>query len=309
MSAILAIEHMEESAVKRALWSALVLMTVAGTANARNDKPFEIEGHQYASKQAFGEAGKRCGTVPPGQEERFILERQHERWLESNRLSVQAVTGGIQIPVRFIVFHNNGLYDVTNTQINAQLKVLNDAYKGFATFTTASVDRINDRNCADGFKSESKCKQKARALYPNDGPHVLYFYTAKLSRGLLGWATFPWNYSSNPKNDGIVNLYSSLPGGSAAPYNEGDTATHEVGHWLGLYHTFQGGCCAGSNCADYVADTEPEKDPTYDCKDRFTCGDPDPIYNFMNYTPDACMNHFTPGQFARADGMWVQYRQ
>jgi hypothetical protein len=287
--------------------------------------PFRLNGKTWRDKQAFIDSGARCSTKHPdpikAKEIQDALERfKANRSIKGGEVSAAAASSTVTIPVYFHVINKgtgiaNG--DVPTTMLQRQIDVLNRSYGGATggastgfRFILAGVTRTTNAvwyNMGYGSIEE----RDAKAALRTGGANALNFYTANLGDSLLGWATFPWSYHSKPELDGVVCLYSSLPGGSAAPYNEGDTGTHEIGHWLGLYHTFQGGCSTNN---DYIDDTPAERSPAFGCPvGRDTCTTSkypglDPTENFMDYTDDPCMWVFSAGQSVRMRDMYAQYR-
>jgi len=262
-------------------------------------------------------AKRVCGTKDFSEREAAMRE---DNFLAQLRLQAAAKPGGggggggsATFPVTINVYWHvitdtSGHGAVSANTMNQQIQVLNAAYsgKGFSFVLAGSNVTANNTwyTVTPGTSAESQMKSALRQGSADD----LNLYSANIGQNLLGWATFPSSYGSQPLDDGVVILYSSVPGGGAAPYDEGDTATHEIGHWLGLYHTFQGGC---SKNGDMVADTASERSAAYGCPvGRDTCagGGLDPIMNFMDYSDDSCMVEFTPNQSTRMQQQWNAYR-
>jgi hypothetical protein len=221
------------------------------------------------------------------------------------------VTGGT-IPVYFhAITASDGTGYVAPARFALQIAALNAAFEPTGwQFVLADIDWTADDEwfrMIPGSPVERRAKRALRRGSAAD----LNLYTANPGGGItLGWATFPSDYVRDPMGDGVVLLHATIPGGGAAPYNLGDTGTHEVGHWMGLLHTFENAC---SQPGDLVADTPAERGPSYACvASRNTCGMPaspaDPVTNFMDYTDDACMNGFSAGQDARMDSQFTAFR-
>lgn len=222
------------------------------------------------------------------------------------------------VPVYFHVVTDGATGNVTDAQIADQITVLNKTFGGQEggartgfSFTLAGVTRTNNAawfHAGPGGTDENTMKATLR----QGGPDALNYYSTTAG-AYLGWAYLP-DIVTKPGQahlDGVVVDWESMLGTStryADRYDQGETATHEVGHWLDLEHTFYGGCNAKG---DFVDDTPAERTPTSGCPvGKDTCPAPgdDPIHNYMDYSYDDCYTQFTAGQTQRMRDAWLLYR-
>ncbi|MEO6758192.1 MAG: M43 family zinc metalloprotease, partial [Saprospiraceae bacterium] len=242
----------------------------------------------------------------------------------------------VTIPVVVHVVWNTSSQNISDAQIQSQLDVLNDDFRklnsdvnntpaAFAGLTAdcelnfclaaqtpggAATTGIERRQTTTtSFSTNDNVKHYSTGgLDAWDASKYLNLWVCKLSGGVLGYAQFPGGPAST---DGVVITYTGFGtiGTASAPFNLGRTGTHEVGHWVNLYHIWGDdgtGCTGSDNCSD----TPNQADENYGCPafPTISCSNGpngDMFMNYMDYTDDACMFMFTNGQKARMQSLFV----
>lgn len=286
------------------------------------------------NRERVSAAGGRCVTKQPSEEEIAAFDIEVDKryakltaGMTSAEVEAAEKDDGVMgieargkkvIDVHYhVVSKNDGTGDVSDSDVMEQHRVLKRAFNknGFKCVKRQITRTKNDGwyDAAYGTPAETNMKS---ALRVGDSSTLNVYINYGGGSGILGYATFPNWYDSDPLQDGVVIAYGTLPNGYLSPYNLGDTLVHEVGHWLGLYHTFQGGCKRGWFKGDMVRDTPAVSSPNFGCPvGTDSCegtvkshGGLDAIHNFMDYTDDSCMDEFTKGQKRRMKKLWRTHR-
>ena len=283
--------------------------------------------------------GRQCAAMEvleaqlaadPGLAQRMAAIEAQTKNYEANPVA-HRTNATVTIPVVFHVIYNSAAQNVPTQQLLDQITVLNKdysktntdinlvpaAFSGLAANTNvqfvlaqrdpngaATSGIIRKQTNTKSWSTNDAVKNSRRGgddAWP--AGQYLNIWVCNLGNGLLGYAQFPGGAAST---DGVVILYSSLPGGSAAPYNKGRTATHEVGHWLNLRHIWGDASCGN----DQVADTPTQQTSNYGCPSfpHVTCSNGpngDMFMNYMDYTDDACMYMFSTGQSSRMNALFT----
>ena len=242
----------------------------------------------------------------------------------------------VTIPVVVHVLYNTTAQNISDAQIQSQIAVLNADFRKLNSdwantpsvwqslvadveveFCLAQRDPngnattgiVRKQTSVTSFSTNDAVKYSTQGgdnAWPSSS--YLNLWVCNISGGILGYAQFP---GGSTATDGVVINYTAFgnTGTAAAPYNKGRTATHEVGHWLNLYHIWgdDGTGCTGT---DNVNDTPNQADENYGCPafPTVSCSNGpngDMFMNYMDYTDDACMYMFTAGQKARMQALFA----
>lgn len=309
---------------------------MAATVQAQDAQRAKVSNIAFTLDQ---QVRRRCSTMDvlteqlasnPGMARRMAAIEEHTRQFEANP-TARRTTAALTIPVVVHVLYNTTAQNVSDAQVQAQIDVLNQdfaktnadaslipaAFAASAASTniqftlakrtptgTATTGIIHKQTKVSSWSSNDAVKNSKRGGDDAwDASKYLNLWVCNLGQGLLGYAQFP---GGSPATDGVVVLYSSLPGGTAKPYDKGRTATHEVGHWLNLRHIWGDASCGN----DYVSDTPTQQTSNYGCPSfpHVTCSNGtsgDMFMNYMDYTDDACMYMFSNGQASRMNALFA----
>ncbi|CAE6462535.1 unnamed protein product [Rhizoctonia solani] len=229
-----------------------------------------------------------------------------------------STSASYDVRIYWNVIHKNTTYEggfLSSAQVGTAIDVLNSHFADSGLiFQLAALQYTQNEQWFDNVDNKVN---KSLAIDMKNKLHVgtakdLNIYSVGFTNSKLGgFSTFPRWYSGAPKLDGVVFKWNTTPGGSRVKYNQGKTLVHEVGHWAGLYHTFQGGCKGGKG--DHVSDTPAQVNATTGCPiSRDSCPNSpgkDSTGNPMDYTYDACKTDpFTKGQIERINQVMRMYR-
>jgi hypothetical protein len=307
--------------IRNLLLSTATLLLFVGVASAqhRNCAAAEIF-QQQLENPAFREAHDE-------------IERHTEHFVQSGGSQDRAV---VTIPVVVHVVYNNATENISDAQIQSQIDVLNADFRRLnsdissvpAAFQGLTADSevnfcmaqrtptgaatngiVRVSTSVTSFSTNDAMKYSAQGgSNAWDRNKYLNIWVCDIGGGILGYAQFPGGPAAT---DGVVidYAYFGTIGTATAPFNKGRTGTHEVGHWLNLYHIWgdDGTSCNGS---DNVSDTPNQADEHYGCPTfpQVSCSNGpngDMFMNYMDYTDDACMYMFTAGQKARMQALFA----
>jgi len=262
----------------------------------------------------------------------YVIKNKHSIEIANNKIAQKlnnsflrksATTNNIYvIPVVVHVIHNGGTENISDAQIQSQIDILNEDYRKIVgtlgdgngvdseiEFCLAKKDPQG--RCTNGIvrikstltNHQSYQRADLANLSSWDATRYLNIYVVKtMAGGVLGYASFP----GGPTNqDGCVMVHNYFGRVGTASSSLGRTASHEIGHWFGLYHTFNNSCGVDTcTDGDLVCDTPPVVNPNFGCPIINSCHNElpdvnDQIQNYMDYTDDACKSMFTYGQKMR----------